>query len=138
MRVPTPGRQILTAILAGERDPLTLARLRNKHGKSSTDTIAHALHGHWRPEAWFALQQAWDCWPHFQTQLRALEEVIQQPLHRLKNSAELPPLPPKPRQRGRQPNDPHFDVHAALDHVTGVDLTEKVTEDAPPPEPSAP
>jgi transposase len=118
------GRKILTAILAGERDPLTLARLRDKHCKNSTDTIARALRGSWRPEALFALQQAWDSWQHYQTQLRALEEVIRLQLHRLKKSGELPPLPSKPRVRGRQPNDPRFDVRAALYYVTGVDLTE--------------
>jgi transposase len=118
------GRKILTAILQGERDPLTLARLRDKHCQHSTDTIARALRGSWRPEALFALQQAWDSWQHYQDQVRAVEEVIAQQLHRLKKSCELPPLPPKPRQRGRKPNDPRFDVRAALYYVTGVDLTE--------------
>jgi transposase len=118
------GRKILTAILAGEHEPLTLARLRDKHCQSSTDTIARALRGSWRPEALFALQQAWDSWQHYQAQLRALEEVIRLQLHRLKKSGALPPLPPKIRVRGRQPNDPRFDVRAALYYVTGVDLTE--------------
>jgi transposase len=118
------GRKIITAILAGERDPLTLARLRNKHCRNSTDTIARALRGNWRPEALFALQQAWDSWQHYQSQVRAVEGAIQQQLQQMKKSGELPPLPPKPRLRGRQPNDPRFDVRAALYYVTGVDLTE--------------
>ncbi len=118
------GRQIIQAILAGERDPLTLARLRDKHCQNSADTIARALRGNWRPEALFALQQAWDSWQHYQEQLRAVEDVIAKQLHYMKKSPDLPPLPPKPRQRGRQPNDPRFDVRAALYYVTGVDLTE--------------
>jgi transposase len=118
------GRKIIQAILAGERDPLTLARLRDQHCHNSADTIARALHGSWRPEALFALQQAWDSWEHYQEQVRAVEGQIAKQLHRLKKSAALPPLPPKPRQRGRKPNDPHFDVRAALYYVTGVDLTE--------------
>jgi transposase len=118
------ARKIIQAILAGERDPLTLARLRDKHGRNSASTIARALPGNWRPEALFALQQAWDSWQHYQTQGRAVEEVIHQQVLRMKKSQALPPLPPKPRQRGRQPNDPHFDVRAALYSVTGVDLTE--------------
>jgi transposase len=118
------GRKIITAILAGERDALTLARLRNKHCRNSTDTIARALCGSWRPEALFALQQAWDSWQHYQTQIRAVEGVIQQQLQRLKKSCALLPLPCKPRLRGRQPNDPRFDVRKALYYVTGVDLTE--------------
>src|SRR5262249_40341914 len=112
------GRKILQAILAGERDPLRLARLRDKHCHNSTDTIARALRGSWRPEALFALQQAWDSWQHYQAQVRAVEEVIRQQLHRVKKSQELPPLPPK------QPNERHFDVRAALYYVTGIDLTE--------------
>src|SRR5205807_7574122 len=43
---------------------------------------------------------------------------------RMKESKELPPLAPKARQRGRKPNDPRFDVRAALYYVTGVGLTE--------------
>jgi transposase len=77
-----------------------------------------------QPEALFALQQAWDSWQHYQTQLRAGGEVIRQQLHRLKKSGELPPLPYKPRVRSRQPNDPRFDIRAALYYVTGIDRTE--------------
>jgi len=118
------GRKIITAILQGERDPLTLARLRDKHCRHSTDTIARALRGRWRPEALFALRQAWESWQHSQKQLRDAEEVIAQQLRRMKKARELPPLSPQPRQRGRQPNDPRFDVRAALYYVSGVDLTE--------------
>jgi transposase len=118
------GRKIIQAILAGERDPLTLARLRDKHCRNGADVIARALRGSWREEALFALQQAWDSWQHYQGQLRDLEEVIQEQLRRMKRSKELPPLAPKSRQRGRKPNDPRFDVRAALYYVTGIDLTE--------------
>ncbi len=118
------GQKVIRAILAGERDPLTLARLRDKHCRNSTEAIARALRGSWREEALFALRQAWDSWQHFQQQLRAVEEAIRQQLHRLKKSEHLPALPAKPRRRGRQPNDPRFDVRAALYHVTGIDLTE--------------
>lgn len=118
------GRKILQAILNGERDPLTLAQLRDQHCKNGTDTIARAWRGSWRPEALFAWRQAWASWQHDQGQRRALDEVIATQLRRLKKSQELPPLPPQPRQRGRPPNDPRFDVRAALSSVTGVDRTE--------------
>src|SRR5262249_27206708 len=118
------GRKIITAILAGERDPLALARLRDNPCRTSAATSARAVRGSWRREALFALRQAWASWQHYQARVRAVEEAIAQQLYRLKKSAELPPLSPKPRQRGRQPNEPHFDVRAALYYVTGVDLTE--------------
>jgi hypothetical protein len=45
---------IRNAILAGERDPLTLARLRNPHCQPREDDIAKALQGTWRAEPLFA------------------------------------------------------------------------------------
>ena len=118
------GLRIIRAILAGERDPVQLAQLRDKHCKNSARTFARALRGTWREEALFALRQALASWEHFQGQLRVLEEAIQKQLQRLKKAAELPPLPPRPRVRSRQPNEPRFDVRSALYYVTGVDLTE--------------
>jgi transposase len=118
------GLKIIRAILAGERDPLTLARLRDKHCKNSLDTFARALHGSWRDEHLLALRQALASWEHYQTQQRELEEVIARHLHQMKKATVLPPLPPKPRQRGRGANEPRFDVRTALYYVTGVDLTE--------------
>lgn len=52
------GLKIVRAIVAGERDPLTLARLRHPSCKSSEETIAKALTGHWQEEQLFVLQQS--------------------------------------------------------------------------------
>jgi hypothetical protein len=48
------GLAILQAILAGERDPLTLAQLRHPHGQHREDEMAQALQGPWRAEPLFA------------------------------------------------------------------------------------
>jgi transposase len=118
------GLKIIRAILEGERDPEGLARLRDKHCKNNRETFARALHGVWREEQLFALRQALASWEHYQQQQRELEEQIARQLHRMKKSKELPPPVPKPRQRGRKPNEPRFDVRAALYYVTGVDVTQ--------------
>jgi transposase len=118
------GLKIIRAILDGERDPRTLARLRNKHCKNSIDTFARALHGSWRDEQLLALRQALASWQHYQAQQRELEEVIAHHLRQMKKTTSLPPLPPKPRRRSRAANEPRFDVRTALYYVTGVDLTE--------------
>lgn len=118
------GLKIIRAILAGERDPFSLARLRDKHCRQRTETFARALHGSWRPEHLLALRQALASWQHYQQQQRELEEVIATQLHQMRKAQVLPPLPPKPRQRGRGANEPRFDVRQALYYVTGVDLTE--------------
>jgi len=48
------GMAIIKAIVAGERDPVTLAKLRTPHGQHDADEIAKALQGTWRAEPLFA------------------------------------------------------------------------------------
>ena len=52
------GLRILRAIVAGERDPRTLAQYRDYRIKSSPDTIVKALEGDYRPEHVFTLTQS--------------------------------------------------------------------------------
>ena len=55
------GMDIIEAIVGGERDPRTLARLRDRRIKADGATIAKSLQGHWREEHIFELTQAWSC-----------------------------------------------------------------------------
>jgi hypothetical protein len=48
------GMAILQAIIAGERDPQRLAKLRNPHCHHDAEAIAKALQGTWRAEHLFA------------------------------------------------------------------------------------
>jgi hypothetical protein len=48
------GLAIRHAIIAGERDPLTLAKLRPPHCQHSEEEMAKALQGTWRAEPLFA------------------------------------------------------------------------------------
>jgi hypothetical protein len=52
------GLAILRAILAGERAPQRLAKLRTPHGHHPEDDSAKALQGPWRAEHLCALRQA--------------------------------------------------------------------------------
>ena len=52
------GLKVPDAILAGERDPLLLARLCHGGVKNSEDTMAKSLEGDYRPEHLFALRQS--------------------------------------------------------------------------------
>lgn len=52
----TTGQAMLSAIIAGERDPWKLARLRDPRVKASEAT-ARSLEGNWRPELLFGLRQ---------------------------------------------------------------------------------
>jgi len=52
------GLSIIRAIVAGERDPRVLARLRNPQCAKSEAEIAKALQGNYKPEHLFVLKQA--------------------------------------------------------------------------------
>ena len=115
------GNMIITAILAGERDPQVLARLRHPHCAKSAAEIAQALEGTWRPEHLFALQQAHDLYGYYQRKVQECDQRI---------AAELPALPNRaagkayqPRPRGRSKNGPRFDATELLFQALGVDLT---------------
>ena len=51
------GLAILDAIVAGERDPAVLAKLRDPRIKASEETIRKSLEGNWRGEHILALKQ---------------------------------------------------------------------------------
>ena len=57
-RTGVTGMAIMRAILAGERDPVTLARLRDYRCQQSAETIAKALYGQWREAHLCTLAQA--------------------------------------------------------------------------------
>jgi transposase len=117
------GMAIVKDILRGERNPLQLAKHRDRRCKNTEAAIAQALNGSYRAEHLFALEQALAGWEFYQQQLRAVDAQIEAQLHIMKKRQELPPLPAKPRLNKRKPNEPRFDVRTALYYVTGVDLT---------------
>jgi transposase len=116
------GMTIIRAIVAGERDPQVLARLRDYRCKRSAEVIAKSLEGNYRQEHLFALQQAATLYETYQAQIAACDQQIEQYLASLPPVTTAPcPTPAKPRQRTGNPF--HFDAHAQLYRLTGVDLT---------------
>ena len=120
------GLEIIRAILAGERDPQRLARHRDRRCKHDHATIAKALEGHWRAEHLFALQQALDQYEFLQQQLHACDQQIEACLQALVTPTEMEVPRPAParKRRARQRHTPDFAVHAYLESMTGVDLTQ--------------
>ena len=117
------GLKIIRAILAGQRDPHELAKLRDRRCKHTETEIAEALDGRYRPEHLTELRLCLALWAKYQEAIAELDTVIAAQLRSMRRQTELPPLPPKPRVRGRKPHDPRFDVRTALYYLTGVDLT---------------
>lgn len=120
---PWTGLKVIRAIVAGERDPAKLAKLRDRRCQHTVGEITQALDGRYRPEFLSELRHCLTLWDTYQEVIAALDEEIASHLRTLQRQTELPPLPPKPRVRGRKPHDVRFDVRTALYYATGVDLT---------------
>jgi transposase len=120
------GMTIIRAILAGERDSQVLAAHRDKRCKHDQATRAKALEGHWRAEHLCALQQAVEQYEFLQQQLRVCDQQIDACLQVLVTPAEMKAPRPAParKRRARQRHTPDFDLHAYLESMTGVDLTQ--------------
>ena len=118
------GLAILRAILAGERDPGTLAQLRDSRCKHDEATIARALQGTWRDEPVFALAQAVALYDVYHQKITECDRHIEAYLQTCADRSEGQPLPPAPRPRTRGRNQPAFAVREPLYRLTGVDLTQ--------------
>jgi transposase len=70
------GQAIIEAILNGQRDPVQLAKLRDKRIRASESTIAKALEGDWRKEHLFVLQKAWDQYQQVQKQIQDCDKEL--------------------------------------------------------------
>lgn len=114
------GQKILRAIVAGERDGLALARLKNARIHASEQEIAASLQGSWRGEHLFALKQALDAFDFCGRQLAECDAQIEAQLQSL-HTCEGEPAKGKKRTRAR--NAPKFDLRTQLFRMCGVDLT---------------
>jgi transposase len=126
------GLAIVDAIIAGQRDPAALAKLRDPHIKASEETIRKSLVGNWRAEHLFTLQQSRESYQHYQEQISDCDEAIEKMLMAFAprvDPAERP-LPPdrKRKQRGRKKKNVNpktgFDLRTESYKLFGVDLTQ--------------
>ncbi len=121
----TTGQAIIRAIVAGERDPVKLAQLRNPNCKATTEQIAKALTGTWQEESLFILKQALDLFDYYSAKINECDTQLERYVTAMESRGEpdapLPPLPPaKPDSKSK--NKPSFNVRAHLARIIGVDL----------------
>ena len=114
------GQKILRAIVAGERDGMALAKLKNVRIHASEEDIAKSLQGNWRDEHLFALKQALDAFDFCGVQLAECDAQIEAQLQTLHVCEGTPA---KGKKRGRARNAPKFDLRTQLFQMCGVDLT---------------
>lgn len=119
------GLAILRAIVAGERDPLTLAHLRNPACKSSEQDIVKALTGTWAAEHLFVLKQSLELYDFYTQQLATCDTEIERLFSTLKPRWDppeaLPAIPPA-KESSHSKNRPASNVRAELIRLIGVDL----------------
>jgi len=126
------GLAIVDAIIAGQRDPAALAKLRDPHIKASEETIRKSLVGNWRAEHLFTLQQSRESYQHYQEQISDCDEAIEKMLMAFAPRVDpaARPLPPdrKRKQRGRKKKNVNpktgFDLRTESYKLFGVDLTQ--------------
>jgi transposase len=117
------ARDIIQAILAGERDPVRLAQFRDEHCKISQAGLAQALEGTRRAEHLFGLKQALDLWGHHRGLIRGCDHEIERYLASLPGRSQGVVLPPRPRLRKLRPTGPAYDARGLVHRACGVDLT---------------
>jgi hypothetical protein len=116
----------LDAILAGERDPVSLARLCHG-GVKSEDTIEKSLEGDYRPEHLSALRQSLAAFHYYQQLVVEVDQEIQGQLGSLETVITAEPTVPKRTKASayqRRRYEPKtFDLRGELYRIFGVDLT---------------
>jgi transposase len=120
----TTGLAIIRAIVAGERDPIHLARFRDPRCAHSTAAIAQALTGHDRREHVFALQQALALYDVYTAQVRACDAEIDRPFQAITPvwDDDLPPLDRQDKALSPSKNAPAYDARSLLYQLTGVEV----------------
>lgn len=122
------GLAIIDAILAGERNPGQLAKLRHYRIRADEETIRKSLVGNWRREHLFTLRQSRELYRFYQQQIEHCDREIQELLDGFEKRVdpEDKPLPPDAKKRrkrsGRNPGEEGFDMRTELYKLYGVDV----------------
>jgi len=100
------GLAIVDAILAGERDPAVLAKLRDHRIRASAEIVRKSLVGNWKQEHLFTLKQSRQIFQYYEESIAACDEEIEKLIVGFGphvDTAERP-LPPdrKAQQRKRK------------------------------------
>jgi transposase len=120
------GMAIVRAIVAGERNPRELAKLRHPGCHKSQEEIAEQLSGHWREDHLFSLQQSLKMYDAIQERIAAYDRELLRKLAEMEREECRGQEPPKLnnpqkaktiRNRGQDP------MRQALYRMSGVDLT---------------
>jgi hypothetical protein len=117
------GLAIVDAILAGQRDPLVLARLRNDRIKASEEVIAKSLVGDYRPEHLFTLRQSLAAYRSYQKLIEDCDQEIRRGLDEFKSPTAPTPGTDISTDAKSKPQSNDGVLRNELKRIFGVDLT---------------
>jgi transposase len=115
------GLAIVDAMLAGQRDPGELAKLRNERIKASEEVIAKSLVGDYRAEHLFTLRQSLAAYRNYQKFIAECDREIRRLLEEFQPSHQVE-APVANKTPARTPT-PESVMGAELKRVFGIDLT---------------
>jgi transposase len=117
------GRNIIEAILAGNRDPIILASLVDVRVKKSKEEIAESLHGFWRTELLFELGASLNFYKFHEKALSDCDSAIEQVLIKYVSSNEdMPKQETRPINKKSRKHAPDFNVSKIAFQYFGTDL----------------
>ncbi len=120
------GLAIVDAILAGERDPHKLAKLRDWRIRANEETIMKSLVGDYREEHLYVLRQSLECYRKYQEMIQVLDVEVRRRMVRLPSKVDPAAKPlakernPRKTPRRTEPLDLRLELYRAF----GVDLTQ--------------
>lgn len=120
------GMLIVRAIVAGERDPLTLAEFRDPRCKNSKEEIAEYLTGTWRDEHLFNLASALRLYDALQAEIQIFDRRIREVLIELQppeRRHDGPPAHPNPTKHSAMQRRGEQELRTELWRFAGCDLT---------------
>ncbi len=102
------GLAIPDAILAGERDPPVLAKLRDPRVKANEETIRNSLEGNWRAEHILALKQRLSLYRSHRNLINECEQEIEKLVAAFepRMDSEEKPMPADRKQKQRKRQEP--------------------------------
>jgi len=122
------GRNVIEAILKGEREGKNFLPFIDKRVKADRETIVKSLEGNWRPEHLFTLEESYKMYLIYKDHIAACDQQIEKQLqqHEAKRNdgvIEIDQKPErKPIQKRKDKNHPQFDIRGYLERIHGVDV----------------
>ena len=116
------GLAIVDAIIAGQRDPAVLAKLRDHRIHASEEIVQKSLVGNWKPEHLFTLKQSRQIFQQYQDAITACDEEIEKLVMAFAPRVDPAEQPLPPDRKAKQRKRKKKGVIPGVNPKTGFDM----------------